>query len=202
MTMNQQLKQGNYITQAWLVILLALLYGSALAGVHVGLSDRIEHNKRNEIYSQIPNLVPDAVQEKTQEKTVQGLDGKTTIVYQACDAKGQCIGWVLRGSGQGFADRIELLVGIDPTLSSITGMYVLDQKETPGLGNYITDPERFQNQFATKKIDPPLVVVKSDPDPQHEILAITGATISSESVSDTVNKTIANLKQPILDLNR
>jgi len=199
--MNKQPKQGNYIIQAWLVILLALLYGSALAGVHVGLSDRIERNKRNEIYSQIPNLVTNAVQEKTQEKAVQGADGKTSTVYQACDVNGKCLGWILRGSGQGFADRIELLVGLDPKLDTITGMYVLDQKETPGLGNYITDPGRFQNQFTKKKSDPPLAVVKSNPNPDHEILALTGATISSESVSDIVNKTIANLKQAILDLD-
>ena len=91
------------------------------------------------------------------------------------------------------------MVGLDPELSTIQGMFVLNQKETPGLGNYITDGERFRDQFVGKKLDSPLSVVKSDPDPDHGILALTGATISSESVSDIINRTVDNLRQPILD---
>lgn len=198
--MNQKFTRGNYITQAWLVILLALLYGGALAGVQVGLGDRILENKRNETYDQIPHLVPGAVKAETREHEIQGQNDKRVIVYEACDEKGNRLGWVLPGSGQGFADRIELLVGLDPQLATIHGLYVLDQKETPGLGNYITSAEKFLDQFSGKQTDPPLAVVKTDPNPEYEIQALSGATISSESVSQIVNRTIENLRQPILDL--
>jgi Na+-translocating ferredoxin:NAD+ oxidoreductase subunit G len=190
------------IAQAWLVILLALIYGGALAGVQVGLGDRIRANKQNETYDQIPSLVTGAVKEQTKEYEVVAADGKPTVVYEARDAKGQRVGWVLPGSGQGFADRIELLIGLDADLTTIRGLFVIDQKETPGLGNYITDAQRFRNQFAGKQVAPPLTVVKSNPDPKHEIQALTGATISSESVSSIVNQTIANLKQAVLDKSK
>ena len=193
---------GNPITQAWLIIVLALLYGGALAGVEVGLSDRIAENKRNETYDQIPRLVPGALKEQVRPHQVQGDDGKKTVIYEARGAAGNRLGWVLPGSGQGFADRIELLIGVDPQLSTILGLYVLDQKETPGLGNYITSGQRFRDQFSGKRTTPPLRVVKANPDPQHEIQSLTGATISSESVSQIVNRTIADLRQPILDPTR
>ena len=191
-------RQGT-IAQAWLVILLALIYGGALAGVQVGLGERIRANKRNETYDQIPSLIAGAVKDQIKEHPVVGANGKTTVVYEARDANGHCVGWVLPGSGQGFADRIELLVGLNPDLTTIRGMFVIEQKETPGLGNYITDADRFRNQFVGKLVTPPLTVVTSDPDPKHEIQALTGATISSESVSTIVNQTVANLKQAILD---
>ena len=198
--MNQTPTRGNYLTQAWLVILLALLYGGALAAVQMGLGERIQKNKQNETYDQIPQLVPGADKAKTVEHEIQGQNHKHAIVYEARNQQGTRLGWVLPGSGQGFADRIELLIGLDPPLTTILGLYVLDQKETPGLGNYITSAEKFRDQFSGKQTDPPLAVVKMDPDPKHEIQAITGATISSTSVSQIVNHTIENLRQPILDL--
>ena len=107
---------------------------------------------------------------------------------------------VLPAAGQGFADRIELLVGLDVQASTITGLYVLDQKETPGLGNFIAGAD-FQAQFAGKSADEPLVVVKTDPaSGTGEIQALSGATISSESVAEIVNRAIAGLKEPIRQL--
>jgi H+/Na+-translocating ferredoxin:NAD+ oxidoreductase subunit G len=192
--------KGNALTQAWLVILLALLYGSALAGVHVGLSGKIADNIRNETYDQIPRLIQGTAKEQIRKHQITGNDGQLSMVYEARDDGGNRIGWVLPGSGLGFADRIDLLIGLDPQLATIRGMFVLNQKETPGLGNYITDADRFRNQFTDKRVDAPLVVVKASPDPEHEILALTGATISSESVSEIINQTIANLRQPILEI--
>ena len=196
--MSDMPQKGGTLTQAWLVILLALVYGSALAGVHVGLSGQIADNIRNETYDQIPLLVEGADKDQTVEHLVTGADDRPSTVYEARDAAGARLGWVLPGAGQGFADRIDLLVGLDPELKTILGMFVLNQKETPGLGNYITDAERFRDQFAGKLTEPPLTVVKSDPDPEHGIQALTGATISSESVSTIVNQTVANLREPVL----
>lgn len=196
--MSENTSTGNYIAQAWLVILLALVYGGALAGVHVGVSGRILENKRNETYDQIPQLVPGAVEDQTREHDVEGINGRTSVVYEARDEDCVRIGWILLGRGQGFADRIDLLVGLNAQLTTIRGMFVLDQRETPGLGNYIMDAKRFGNQFVGKRADSPLVVVKSDPDPECEIQALTGATISSESVSDIINDTVANFRHPIL----
>ena len=133
--MSDEPKQGGYLRQAWLVILLALLYGAALAGVQTTLGSRIAENKRNETYSVIPTLVEGADVAKTEELTVTGVNGEEQRVYKAVAADGTQRGWVLPAHGQGFADRIDLLVGVDVTVSTITGLYVLDQKETPRAGS-------------------------------------------------------------------
>ncbi|HUT10288.1 MAG TPA: FMN-binding protein, partial [Thermoguttaceae bacterium] len=99
--------------------------------------------------------------------------------------------------GQGFADRIEVLVGLDATVSTVKGLYVLDQKETPGLGDFIRG-EDFRNQFVDKSAAENVVVVKTDPAPaSNQITALSGATISSESVAQIVNDAIKNYQEAI-----
>ncbi len=206
--MNEAPTRGGYIGQAWLVILLALLYGGALAGVETSLRQKILDNKMDETYDRIPDLVPGADMDKTRQVNqtesviVTGsIDDRQQRVYRAVADDDTQVGWVLPASGQGFADRIEVLIGLDPQLSTITGLFVLDQKETPGLGNFITDDDLFLNQFAGLSADAPLVVTRTDPTPgSNQILALTGATISSESVATIVNEAIQNLKEPLLQL--
>ena len=194
--MSDEAKQGGYLRQAWLVILLALLYGAALAGVQTTLGSRIAENKRNETYSVIPTLVEGADVAKTEEVSVTGVNGEEQRVYKAVADDGTQRGWVLPTHGQGFADRIDLLVGVDVTVSTITGLWVLDQKETPGLGALITE-EPFLSRFDGVSTDRPVVVTTSEPTTADQLRAVTGATISSDSVAEIVNRAIGNLKEPI-----
>ncbi len=188
--------KGGYIGQAWLVILLALLYGGALAGVQNALSGKIETNKKAETYRVIPELVAGADPERTDEIVVRGENDKESLVYQVHGSDGSHLGWVLPAAGQGFADRIELLIGLDPKATVIHGMYVLNQKETPGLGDYITSSD-FQSRFRDKPADQPLLAVRSEPTADNEIRALSGATISSESVAGIVNRALANFRGPL-----
>jgi len=196
MSETTQHREPGYIRQAWLVIVLALCYGGALAGVETTLGPKIAKNKKNETYDKIPDLVPGADKSKTVEVTVEDAEGDSQRVYKAIGADGRQLGWVLPAGGQGFADRIELLIGLDAEVSKITGLYVLDQKETPGLGDYISGDD-FQARFRDAPSAEPLIVAKSEPAAPNEIRAITGATISSESVAAIVNRALAELKEPI-----
>ena len=209
--MSDQPRQPSYIGQAWLVILLALVYGGALAGVETTLGPLIAENKMNETYEKIPELVPGADRAKTIEVNraqpfeVEGADGNRHRVYPAVAADGARKGWVLPASGQGFADRIELLIGLDAEVSTITGLYVLDQKETPGLGDRIKGPQ-FREQFKDQPTEAPLVVNRNGAagpggKADGRIVALTGATISSESVAKIVNDALGNWKEPIRRLD-
>ncbi len=186
-------EKKSYIGQAWLVIVLAFCFGGALAFVQTTLGPKIAENKRNETYSVIPTLVPGAATDRTEELVVEGADGRDVRVYKAFSVTGEHLGWVLPARGQGFADVIEVLIGQDAGLETITGMYVLAQKETPGLGDFIRG-EDFQSRFAGRPAQPPLEVVKTEPVEANQILALTGATISSESVTTIVNTAVANLR--------
>jgi len=183
--------KDNYLVQAWLVLGLALLFAVALAGVQVGLAEKIRDNKLNETMSQIPSLVPEATGGVRTE-----IDGRT--VYRATDADGAHVGWVVPASGQGFADQIEVLIGLDAEAETITGLYVLAHKETPGVGNRITDSS-FLEQFAGKWTVRPVAVRKTRPLGANGILAISGATVSSMSVAKIVNIAIAELRDKLAD---
>ncbi len=179
----------NNIKEAWLVILLSLVFGATLAGVQATLKVRIEQNKLNKTLHQIPSLVPGA--ERGEAETV----GAQTV-YRAVTADGKTCGWVIPCNGQGFADRLELLVGVDESVSHITGLYVVDQKETPGLGNFITE-DWWRKQFNGKPLKRELVVIKTKAKADNEIEAVTGATISSASVVGIVNGAIYRFRMAL-----
>jgi len=178
----------RYISEAWLVLLLATGFALALAAVDLAWKTRIEENKRRETIGQIPHLVPGAV--RGQKEFV----GKV-YVYRAFDSAGRHVGWVLPAVGQGFADRIELLIGLDSEAEYITGLYVLEQKETPGLGANIIAAQ-WRKQFTGKPATLPLHVSQAAIG-ENEIQAVTGATISSESVVSIVNEAVAGFRRAL-----
>lgn len=182
------MKKTNYILDAWLVLVLSLLFGAGLAWVQSALKDRIEQNKLADALGQISKLVPGS--EKGERREIGGIK-----VFAALDAQGQVVGWALPARGQGFADIVAILIGLDAKAEKITGIYVLEQKETPGLGDFITDGPKFRDQFAGKPATAPLKVVKTMASGDNEIQAITGATISSDSVVGILNGAIADFRK-------
>ncbi|MCS6770796.1 MAG: FMN-binding protein [Kiritimatiellae bacterium] len=177
----------RYVREAWLVIALCLLFGAALAGVQAALQPKVEANKLADTLGQIPALVPGAVSGVAE--TIGGLR-----TFRALDAERREVGRVLVASGQGFADRIELLVGVDAAGERITGLYIVDQKETPGLGDFITK-EKWRAQFAGKPARVPLRVTKSGATRPEQVDGVTGATISSEAVVSIVNTALAQWRK-------
>ena len=201
--------RSNYLVQAWLVLMLALIFGGALAEVHLKLGPKIEENKLNETRQQIPQLLlgsegAQTLVAKGQKLTIKSHEVKVEEagnpvfynVYEARYPDGKLAGWVAKASGQGYSDKIELLVGFDPAVKTITGIFILDQKETPGLGNNIISVD-WRKQFEGLKTSQPIVVTKVEAKEPNEINAITGATISSRSVTKLINTTVNNLHQPL-----
>ena len=202
------------LREAWLILVLAGVFGAALASVQTGLGGRIEANKRAETLSQVPALVLGA--EITRQAEIEigdevievrpaggeprhlrvserELGGHQVLEVRSGD---EIAGWVLRGADQGYADQIELLVGLSPDGGTIRGLYVLSQKETPALGDGITT-EEFRGRFLGRATDRRLEVTRSEREaaaPGGPVLALTAATISSRSVCDIVNQTVADVK--------
>ena len=66
----------NHLFQAWLVLMLAIVFGTCLAAVHVNLSDKIAENKLNESLERIPGLI---WQEGQGGASVEILSGKIAV---------------------------------------------------------------------------------------------------------------------------
>ncbi len=198
--------QNNNLVQAWLVLLLAIVFGGSLAGIQLGLGPRIRQNKLNETLAKVPDLVVSQSRLAALKETGESLSIEAETVgvekpggrrswysvYKANYPDGSPAGFVVKTAGRGYADKIELLVGLNPTVKTITGIFILEQKETPGLGNKIIHPA-WRGQFRDKPTDTPLNVVKKKAEAKNEIDAVTGATISSKSVVDIVNRAVTDL---------
>lgn len=120
--------------------------------------------------------------------------GESKTVYAGYDATGNLKGIAIEASGTGYADIIRILYGYDPNLEKVVGFYVLESKETPGLGDKIEKDEDFLSNF--KALDVSLseshtslknqvVPVKhGNKTNDWQIDGISGATISSRTVGE------------------
>jgi len=192
----------TYIRQAWLVLLLGLLFGVALAGVNTWLSPKIDENQR--IARQ--NAALAVIENSAAAKTVQiKLDDQTTVtVYRITGEDGTLLGWAATASGQGYGDTIKLIVGVDAEATTITDFRVIYNQETPGLGNKIIEGG-FRKRFRDKSAREPLQAVNKANPADEEIQALTGATISSQAVCDIIFTQLNKkneAKQSLLDLMR
>jgi electron transport complex protein RnfG len=114
-------------------------------------------------------------------------NGAAEQVYVGYARDGRVVGFAIDAAQPGFADLVRLIFGYDAARRQLLGIKVLENKETPGLGDKIEKDTAFTGQFAAAAT--PLRGVKAgratgDP---HEIDMITGATISSRAVVRVVN---------------
>jgi electron transport complex protein RnfG len=173
---------------------VGLLSGGFLATVGLLTKDRIAANKQRELEEAILSVVPGTA------SSSKIYEEKDLAIYETRDEKGKLTGFAVPTSGVGFQDKITLMFGIDPALTRINSLTILDQKETPGLGAKITDQESFLIYWENKDCSKPLSLHKPpatslDDLGSSEVNTITGATISSEAVLNIVNVSLERLKR-------
>jgi electron transport complex protein RnfG len=120
-----------------------------------------------------------------------------TKAYVGFDAAGTRIGVAVVAAEPGFQELLTLMIGFDPSTGALTGYKVLDQKETPGLGDKVEVDKSFGAQFAGRivPIKGVKLVVAGNP---NQVQTITGATISSRAVIRIINNAVAKWR-PLLE---
>ena len=78
-------------------------------------------------------------------------------VFAGFDADGDLVGYAIPADGPGFQDIIGLLYGYLPAERRITGMEILESRETPGLGDKIYKDAAFVANFDALAVDPEIV---------------------------------------------
>ena len=110
-------------------------------------------------------------------------------IFSGFDASGRLVGYAIPGAGPGFQDTIRLLYGYIPEQRKISGMEILESRETPGLGDKIYKDPAFVANFESLSVDPEIrAIKKGKPKAASDIDAITGATISSKAVVRIINE--------------
>ncbi len=188
-----------FIKQSWLLIISAFCFGLLLAIANAAWSPRILQNEKDKLNKLIVGLVSDAndFQVVIEDVNIPGKRGKITKtdIYRARDAEGKTAGFAFVGVGSGFADKIKLVIAIDSKCEKLLGFDVLSSNETPGFGDKIKE-EDFRNQFKGIGVGS-LELIKAGKTKDSEIVAISGATVSSESVVQIFNTYIDKIKEKI-----
>ena len=94
-------------------------------------------------------------------------------------------GYVITTEAKGYGGTIEVMTGITAD-GSVSGVVLLSQNETPGLGANATK-ESFTGQYQQAVPESGFEVIKSGGADDGQIQAMTGATITSQAVTDAVN---------------
>ncbi|MEE1673262.1 electron transport complex subunit RsxG [Agarivorans aestuarii] len=114
-------------------------------------------------------------------------------VYNALDQQGQASGYVVQVSAKGYAGPINLIVGVDASLT-ILGVRVLSHSETPGLGDKIEIAKNpwvlSFNQKSLSNTSSKAWAVKKD---GGEFDQFTGATITPRAVVNAVHQALSDL---------
>lgn len=110
--------------------------------------------------------------------------------YYAAKKSGKVAGYGVYAFGNGFGDRIEVVVGI--TLDgAVTGVVVLVQSETPGYGKEALEGAEYWQRFIGKNLGNANWAVKADGGDFDQIKgSVSSATISSRGSVEAVKKAL------------
>jgi len=173
--------------------LLTAIFTFILAFMEFGTAERVQQNLELELQRKILYVFnipiednsPEAVNALFEEKITQDGD---IFTYSE---DGQVIGYAFPAEGPGLWGGIETYVGISQDYSTILGLAIIAQNETPGLGGRIGD-EEFLSQFRDLDVSSAVEggYVTYRPAAGGNVDAVAGATLTSKSVSTFLNADI------------
>lgn len=168
------------------LILVAGLSGLVVSVFYAWINPIIEARREQEVIETgLRMIFPEGARMSTLDIDPLPL-GVEAPVYEVFDAQNQALGLMYYVTGQGW-DTFRLAVGVDPAGKRVVGVRVLEHQETPGLGSAITE-DWFLDQFAGKDLGD---AFRAGDDVQ----AITGATVSTRGVAETVSRSARELLQ-------
>ena len=183
----------NDIVRFGLILtIVSVVAAAALAAVYSVTSPRIQAQREAQLQQALAVALPGS-----DPATLKTASEGSEVLYYTAFAPGDTskpMGYAFVARGTGYSSTIETIVGIDTT-GRILGMKILFQNETPGLGTKLQEVKYgekeawFPLQFLGKSAQS--VAVDKD---GGEIRAITGATISSRAVTQSINAGCARLR--------
>jgi len=186
-----------FLEQSWLLLVASVFFGICLAGLNAWWQPKIIANEIKKFNDLAGAMLTEAEQfEPAAVLTIDIGKGKTvdTEIKKAV-AAGDIVGWAFVCEGSGFADKIRLVVAVDRQFKKLHGFGVLSSNETPGFGDKIKTEDFFANQFIGAPAGEfTLSKTGDDKKIDSEIVAITGATVTSESVVKILNNFIGQVK--------
>ncbi|ARN55809.1 FMN-binding protein [Sedimentisphaera salicampi] len=185
--------------ESWLLVVCSLIFGLLLASVNYTLQPKIQQNKIDKLNQSLKKVLPEAENfEQVIDKKKFEFANEKISVYKA-ENSGKTSGWAFTASGPGYADTIKLLIAVNAEFENILGYNVLMSNETAGFGSKIKSPY-YKNQFEgapAKELE--LIKMGDETVIDKEIVAVSGATISSKAVVKIFNKHLSGIREKLTE---
>jgi Na+-translocating ferredoxin:NAD+ oxidoreductase subunit G len=133
------------------------------------------------------------------------------VFFAAKDASGRVIAWCAQSSDDhGFGGKITILAGLDATDGTIRAIVVSENSETPGIGSNLCErsvkrsiwsifrkssdtaislpPNRYLDGYNGQKLPTEGQFTLAEKSAPGKIVPVSGATITSRAILNTVNK--------------
>lgn len=164
----------------FILALICIVASGLLSAVNALTKARIVAQAQDEEEVALREVMPGG------EEFLPVKKGEEELYYKVNDKDGKFVGVAFKAYGDGYSSDIETMVGMRPD-GTITNIKILNQNETPGLGTRVTESS-FTGQFSNKNIQN-----------LNEVQAITGATISSGAVIDSIKEKAKKIQKLLKD---
>lgn len=180
------------------LILICLAVGFCLSFVAQITEAPIKANEMKETMEARMKILPaEEYVDLTDESSPKKLDdskitelkaGGVDSLVKAVD-KGKFLGYIVETSKYGYSSKIQVMFAVSPNFE-LLGATIKQSAETPGLGEKIKEA-KFIDQF--KNLAPDAILLKKDHPEKGGITEVTGATISSRAVTESINESLETL---------
>lgn len=185
------------------MMILTIVFVGILAFFYHSTKERIEINNKLAFQKKVLMLF-DLPTEEIEKSFDEFITRKTkdNLNYFEAKKENQILGNAFQIAGPGLWGTITAIVAVTPDLSTIIRFDILDQNETPGLGGRITE-SFFKDQFKNKplvrnnKILNYSLIAEGGQPQEEEICQITGATMSSQSVTKMIKKELSDISKSL-----
>jgi Na+-translocating ferredoxin:NAD+ oxidoreductase subunit G len=175
----------NVFKLAFILFIVCVIASGILAIVYKYTEGIIKQNQDDKKINSIREVLPNI-------NRVVPYKGNENILI-AYDMDGNDIGKVCIVKTRGYSGEIEFIIGVD-SKGHISGMQVISQTETPGLGTKITENKFLKQYLGLSKEE---IYLKKD-NAKGKIDAITGATVSSRAITEASRKSLAEVFNKVM----
>ncbi len=172
--------QQGMLKSTLILTLVCIIAAALLGATYLVTADRIDQQAVITLKENLNQVFLDA--DDFEEKEDHYIAKKDSNI----------IGYAAVAESQGYSSVLKILVGMDLD-KKITGIRIIDQAETPGLGANAVKPY-FYSQFDNLSSDK--IALKKN---NGEIDAITGATITSSAVINGVKVVLTEKLEKLVD---
>lgn len=184
-----KLNAKDILKPALILFLICAVASAALAGTNLLTKDKIEEQNRIQAETARQTVLPNASSFEKIEPDGGFFDPAVTECFAGKNGD-SVVGYVFTTTAKSYGGDIQVMTGISEEDGTVSGVALLSINDTPGLGMN-AQKESFRDQYKQAVPANGFAVIKNAAPTEGEVEAMTGATITTNGVTDAVNKAVA-----------